>query len=401
MTSHRMRLLPLMLVLLAAAACSEQLTTPANCPALCPGGQGDVLSILLRPVDNQDSTFQGYLPPGQGGSLLASDAIRAGDDRTVIRFFPRSDSIQTSDTTQIGYTIDSVAFELSILARDTTVNGLSVFFYRLPATVDSSLSFQTLEDSLNPNNLIDSITVADSVVTGKVRLMLTGADLAKVTIPAADSGVLAIGLRIRGDQPTGVRLGSSQAGSSSPVFFSYVKADTADTALQHRAFTRFPSYNSWRRRNPPALNPDRLTIGGDSAARALIRFALPDGIRDSAIVIRATLELEPLDSLFGLRGDSAIVQVRNLLADFGAKSPPATTLVGQRRIAPDGDTTITVEVTSLVRQWQGSSPLPSTLLVALAPEGSTFMRGEFGSTRDGVSPRLTITYELPFPFERP
>lgn len=401
MTSHRMRLLPLVLVLLAAAACSEDLTTPANCPALCPGGQGDVFSIVLSPVNNLDSTFQGYLPTGQGGSLLVSDAIRAGDDRAVIRFFPRSDSIQFADTVKVGYSIDSVAFEVSILARDTAVNGLSVFFYRLPATIDSSLTFQALEDSLNPNNLIDSVAVADSVITGKVRLVLTGADLAKVAIPVADTGVLAIGLRIRADQPTGVRLGSSKAGSSSPVFFSYVKADTADTALQRRAFSRFPSYNSWRGRNPPALNPDRLTIGGDSTARALIRFALPDGIRDSAIIIRATLELEPFDSLFGLRGDSAIVQVRNLLADFGAKSPPATTFVGEHRIAPDVDTTITVEVTGLVRQWQGSSPLPSTLLIALAPEGSTFMRGEFGSTRAGVSPRLTITYELPFPFERP
>ena len=36
------------------------------------------------------------------------------------------------------YTVDSVLLNLTLVARDTLVNGLKLYLYRLPSTIDST-----------------------------------------------------------------------------------------------------------------------------------------------------------------------------------------------------------------------------------------------------------------------
>ena len=68
-------------------------------------------------------------------------------------------------------------------------------------------------------------------------------------------------------------------------------------------------------------DPSLLAIGGAPSARSLIRFPWPPFLRDSAQLMRVTLELVPTAPFTGLKGDTAFVQARPLLADFGGKSP--------------------------------------------------------------------------------
>ena len=59
------------------------------------------------------------------------------------------------------------------------------------------------------------------------------------------------------------------------------------------------------------------------------------------------------------------------------------------------------DVTSLDTLWQPPNHLPPALFLALQPEGSSFTQAVYGSTRQGVAPRLRLTYVLPYPFETP
>ena len=46
----------LVLVAALAAGCQEELTSPGQCPQLCPGGDVRTLDIVLTPAVGRDST---------------------------------------------------------------------------------------------------------------------------------------------------------------------------------------------------------------------------------------------------------------------------------------------------------------------------------------------------------
>ena len=389
--------------LLAAVVlgCQEELTAPAECPTLCPG-EFEVRDTVLPALPAQDSSFEGYVLAGQGLGLRVSNQLPVSNDRAVVRFNPRPDSILVADTFRT-YTIDSVALELSVIRRDTAVDGLKLFLYRLPATVDTGVTFTDVENALIPANLIDSFTVADSLVTARLRTVLSGADLAKVDIPPADSGKLAFGVRIEAPVPTGVLVGSVSSGSSAPLFLNYVHADIADTTLQRRTITVGTGFNTFVSETKPPLDPNLLTVGGVPSARALIRFDLPPALRDSAQILRASLEVVPTGPVPGLPNDSAIVVTREVLADFGGKSAVSSTRFVEATLFTGQTDTLRVEVVRLVQDWQVGN-VPFAFMLALGPsdEGSSFTRATFGSTRSPAGqPRLRVTYLKRFPFERP
>ena len=68
--------------------------------------------------------------------------------------------------------------------------------------------------------------------------------------------------------------------------------------------------------------------------------------------------------------------------------------------------TLRIEVTRIVQLWQSSRTRPQSVFLRLGPEGATFARGVFFSTRSAaggvlVAPRLRITFQRSFPFENP
>lgn len=387
---------------LLLAACQEKLAAPAECPDLCPG-EYDVREDTLFALTDRDSAFVGYLEAGQGSSLLVSNQFPVGDYRAAYRFAKRTDSLAFNGVDK-AYAFDSLALEITLGYRDTTVHGLKVFLYRLPATLDSTSTFAQIDGAFSPATIVDSFMVDDSVVTKRLRVVYTGADTTKLSIPAGDSAVLALGVQIRADQGTGIRMGGAGAGSGSPSFISYVHLLDTDTLKVQRVITPGILFNTYVSPTPLAIDPNLLTLGGAPSARSLIRFPWPAFLKDSATLIRATLQLLPPFPVEGLGDDTAFAVIRPIIADFGGKSPAVTdanfgTTVP---VLPGTADTISVEVRRQLTSWQGSNPVPPALILSLIPEASSFSRIIVGSSRTpGKVPRIIVTYALKFPFGKP
>ena len=388
---------------LLVAACQERLTAPGECPATCPGGTPVVRDTVLDA--EFDTTYVGYLIPGATGAgfLVSNGMIGGVTDYGVVRFLPRADSILAADTFRT-YTIDSVALEFTLLARDTLASGLRLEFHRLPAATDSGVAYGDVVTPVNDNaTLVDSATVPDSARRGYVvRFVFSdSAALARVALAPGDSGVLALGVALVGGPASGVRINGTSGGAN-PKFITYVTADVADTTAQAQVITRGPAFSPYVSSSPAIPDQAVLTVGGGAVARAFIRFPWPAYLRDTALLARATLELTPADTIRGLPGDSAFVTVRGIQADFGPKSP-ASSIGGTKYLAIGSLDTLRIDVIAEVQAWQRNTlPDPPVLLASLTPEGASFTVPTFLSTRSGAGrPRLHVTYQIPFDFERP
>lgn len=391
------------LAVLGVGSCQEQLTAPAQCPEACPGGRPVVRDTVLSAVVGGDSSFSGYIISGSSlGGLLVSDSLGGLDDRAYLRMLSRADTVLI-DSTYHTFTIDSVALSVTVLAHDTAVHGLFLYLYRIPASTDSGQSFDAVDSLLTPANLLDSVAIADTLVSQTVRLVYFDSTLAKVNIPPADSGQLALGFRIRASAHTGARLGGIGSGSAVPIMTSYVTvAGDTDTTTMHQSIVRAPEYTKFVERSTFAPDPNLLVVGGQDGARALVRFPFPAYLKDSVILVRATLQLTPNDTIGGLPDDSTAVIASGILADFGAKSPRFS-LTSTTTIIPGTIDTVGIEVVSQVRVWQTANPVvPFAFMVSLYPEGASFSEPRFRSTRaGGGAPTLRITYQVPFNFQRP
>lgn len=392
------------LAAVALSGCQEKLTAPADCPALCPGGQPQVYDEVFIATTGADSSYRGYVQPHQAGALLASNGLLGFEERALIRFLARADSVSVRDTLR-GYTIDSVAFSFTVAARDTTVEGLQLLLYRIAPTFDSATTFAGVAPAFIPDSLVATVNVPDTLNTGVVRTIFQGADLARVQIAAADDGKLALGVGIAAPRPTGVRLGAL-AGGTGALFTTYVTLDVPDTGTAKlRTIPLGTVFNTYVSEVPEVSDSTLLAVGGAPSARSLLRFDLPARIRDSATIVRATLELTPVAPITGLPFDPARLLARGVLADVGAKSPVSTSI---GRVPEDtleiGATTVGIEAVRLVELWLGSSSRPSALMLSLTPEAASFSRPVFYSTRaadPALRPRLRLSYLLSFPFETP
>ena len=392
------------------SGCQEKLTAPADCPALCPGGQPVVYEEVFTPILGADSSFRGYVQPYQAAGLLASNGLLGFEERALIRFGRRQDSVSVRDTLR-AYTIDSVAFNLSLLARDTTLTGLQVELYRIPKAIDSTVTFAGTAPAFAPESLIATIIVADTLKRGLLRAVFDSTQLDRVAIAPGDSGQLAIGVRIASPTPTGVRLGALASGVPA-LFTTYVTADIPDTGTAKlRTIAPGPAFNTTVS-EVTVDDSTLLAVGGAPSARSLLRFSLPSRIRDSATIVRATLELTPVAPLAGLPTVPDTMAARALLADVGAKSPVSGTagITGRFPAPTDtldiGATTVSFEVVRLVELWLGKTTRPSALMLSMSPslEAASFTRPVFYSSRaadPAVRPRLLISYLLSFPFETP
>ncbi|HWN19296.1 MAG TPA: hypothetical protein VNO19_10320 [Gemmatimonadales bacterium] len=398
-----------LLAVITIAGCQEELTAPADCPALCPGGQPEVFDEVFPAVTGADSSYVGYVQPYQAPAMLVSNGLQGFEDRGLVRFLARASTVTVRDTART-YTIDSVALSFSVVARDTNQTGLQLELYRLPPSFDSSATFGSVAPAFVPENLVATVDVADTLNAGVVRTVLQGADLSRVEIPAADSGRLALGIRIDSPVPTGIRVGALASGSG-PIFTTYATLDVPDTGTARlRTIPLGPALTTYVEEVPPVIDTTLLTVGGSVSSRALLRFSLPSRIRDSATIIRATLELTPVAPITGLPTDPGILLSRPVLADVGAKSPVNPTVGLTGLLAPPADTlevgttTVSLEAVRLVELWLGRTTRPSALMLSLTPEAASFTRPVFYSTRaadPALRPQLRISYLLSFPFETP
>ncbi len=403
-TSRRRWVVPAFLAVVAvvSGACSEKLLTPANCPELCPGGQIVVYDTVLTPIAGADSSFSGYVAANQSTGFLVSNNLPAADARGFVRFVRRSDTVFVQDTART-YTIDSVKISLTLDARDTLQGGIFLLLYKLPPTVDSNATFSELTAAFTPEAFLDTVEVPDTLLTGKLSALFSGETLARVALAPGDSGVLRLGVALTAPAATGVRMLTLRAGSGAPTFQTFVHASVTDTTLQPQTITRIPSYNSYVTAAPfPGPTPTTLVVGGAPSARALMRFPWPSVLKDTAEIIRATLELVPVAPIEGLANVNSSMVVQGILVDLGAKSPTIADPTAITTLKVPTSLPQSFEVLKIVKLWQGSAGRPPALFALLSPEGSSFSVPVFGSTANPTyQPRLRIEYVRPYQFALP
>lgn len=377
--------------------CTEHLTQPGVCPTFCPGGAAVFKDTVITASFGTDSSFSGYLSNAELTSVLVSSGGSYGETRGIIRFLTRGDSLSVKDTLRT-FTVDSAIIDFTLQAHDTTQANAFIDLYRLPHTVDSTTTQPQLDALLTPDRLIQSVPIRSALGNGLYHVVLQGADLAAIAFAPTDSTRLRVGFRIRADGPTAGRIGAPAAGASGPVFATYVTADIADTTLRKQVITRASDFAVTARNLGVVVDHSVLVVGGYPVARTFLRFAIPNFLRDSVTIIRATLELTGARPVFGIPSDTAQLVANAILADFGAKSPVSTTRFA---LVPmiSGSQSVSLEVATIIRTWQGKTPLPTVIRLALGSEGATFIAPTFASSRSATGmPRLRITYRPPYSF---
>ncbi len=390
------------LLALGLAACQEKLTTPGGCPELCPSDNLVIEDVVLEA--QLDSTYTGFLGAGEGSRLLLANGLGGEDYISVVRFARRNDSITVRDTLR-PFAIDSVLLTVNLEGRDPAAAGLTIEVYKLPASIplDASTTHAEVAAALVPERRIRVVPIANDFASGALRMAFSGSELDAIAFAPEDDNVLRLAFRLVAPEPTGVLLASSATGSTGPGFITFTRVALADTTIR-QPLPRIVQFQTSLDATPsPAPSPDLLTVGGAPSSRAILRFVLPPRIRDSAEIIRATLQLVPVAPFSGMTGDSASLDTRGVFSDLGAKSPrisSAEALIVRKRLVAGSADTLFVEVTPVVRLWATDPAPPAALFLALDPEASSFTLAQFGSSRiPGARPTLRITYALPYPFE--
>jgi len=389
--------------LVGLLGCTEDFTTPGYCPQTCPGGNIVIRDTVIDAVVDGDSSYFGYLAPGEGTGLLVSTAEPADQYLTAMRFGAFPDSVRIGDSLY-AFVVDSVGISLGVLARDPDATGIALQVYRAPVTVDSGITFAEVAGYVVPATFLDSITVPDTLENGNVQVVFRGADLVKVAIPAADSGVIALAVSVTADSATGVELGSTTAAGFLPRITWYISVPEVDSTKQPAPIQRVPTFDTYVQQNPPAPDPDVLQVGGAPSARFIVRFSIPDSVIVGVEILRAELLLTPTTPIAGVPGIGTTITARGVLSDQGGKSPLVPLLASTTAVTVGSADSVTVEVIDLVRTWQvieGTRPAQAFFL-SLQPEASSFTLPVFASTRSpSGAPRLRLTYVYPLDFEEP
>ncbi len=378
-----------------AAACVERATAPATCPAYCPSGSLTVVDTLLRGAVSRDSAYRGYVPAHHAGVMLAA-ALPGIDSRAIFRLAPLGVRVAlgTDTTTSPIIGVDSLRLFLSITRRDTAAHNLTLALYRLPLGIDSTTTFADLAGAFT-----DSLASVAVDTTKRVAVVMR-LDSSQAPYASADSGKLALGIRVGADSLASIAL-------TVDTIRWFVKVDSihgSDTTLVHKLYTRGVTFRSFVFDPPPAPFGSMLAVGGVPSARSILRLSVPRAILDSAQIIRATLILVPAVPASGAPADSFKIEAHTVLADFGAKSPlvfdATRTDTALIRIGATGATdTLTIEITNLVQFWATDTLAPTTVMLRSQAEGANLAEIRFFSSATPASaPVLRLTYAPRFPF---
>jgi len=380
-----------------------------------------MIDTVLPGAIGQDSSFGrpvGYLSPNQAVALLAV-SVPGRESRPILRTIPVPARVAVAADTTTGAVIgvDSLRLTLTITRRDTAAHNLTLSLYALPLTIDSTTAFHDLDGpfagaavrTLNVDNLLakpglkDPVT-RDSAIVDNVNHRITlwiGLDSAQAPFVAADSGKLALGVRVSADSRASVVLFSLEAGQTTlrgPLVTWFLKVDSLGLKTVPRTRLAPPSFDSFVF-DPPALPiGSSLVVGGVPAARTILRMALPAVIHDSSRVIRATLEFVAAAQIEGTTAESFPVVAAPVITHFGAKSPVYGTHVDTTWIAIAPIATVRIDVTSVVGFWATDSVAPTTLVLRQLPEGALFPELRWHSSADVAQrPTLHITYAPRYP----
>jgi hypothetical protein len=419
---------PLVFVL-SLTTCTEDLTSPGNCPDFCPVAAISIIDTVLTGTVSGDSSFgrpNGYVDPDDAIGLLAADFPSIGrDSRPIMRTYRLASRVPIAADTTTGAVIgvDSLWLSFTVGGRDSAARNVRLGIYRLPLTIDSTTTFGDLTSSfvtplrtVNLDSLAAHPGSADPVTGDSVAVdsannrlrVFVKFDSAQVPLVAGDSGKLAFGIRVSADTLASVTIPSAQNVFLGPAVLWFVKADSAGAAVIHtrtntstaRSLTAggLDGFDSFVFQPPAAPLGTDLIVGGVPSVRTIMRLAVPRAIRDSARIILATLELIPTTPPVGIPADSFRVIAYPVIADFGAKSPLSTSFTDTTRIYITPVDTIRLNLTRVMINWTLNGALPTTLFLRQVPEGAQFAELHFHSSLDTpYRPRLRVTYSPRYP----
>lgn len=378
---------------LAALACFENPTSPAQCPDFCPAGGLAIVESLLSTAIERDSSFVGYVQAHQAPVLVAS-SVPGAQSRPIWVTLPIETRFRIdtgTDTTTGPIVVDSMKLTVTVLRADTAaVHNLRLAFYQLPVGIDTTTTFADLASAFAGTPLrtinVDSIAALESrrdTVTGDTVLAIDSArnrvalrikfTSSQTGFSAADSGKLGLGVIATGDSPPSIALGSVESGLGATAWWFY-RVDSAGKLIRPDSLplkapdslAALPSFDTFVFDSPPVTLDSNLTVGGVPSIRSLLRFKLPRGLRDSTQIIRATLQLVPAGAAV-TTADSVFLRVKRLIADLGAKSPVVIdTLVASSPpfVGVPADT-VRIEMTTLFRLWQADTNAVTAVYLSL------------------------------------
>lgn len=390
------------LVLGVVAGCKEQITTPGKCPALCPSGHVQLADTVLTAADVADTSVRGFVLVREAAYLLAStlDSLQS----VILIRFNKRDSLwfpTTTDTAVAGAS-DSVVLDLHLLQRDTAVKQVRLLVYRLPAQFDTGASYASILPYFADSNLVDTITIADSVSNGDLPVRIADS----LAIPPGDSGVASLGIAVLAPAQTLVTVGSGNLGTSAPLLSYYVHARAPLDTLTH-VFSVEPAVDMFVLSPPPVQPPAGvLAIGGIPTARAMVRLSLPKVVQDSNAVVRATLLLTTTGPVGGFARDSFYVVAEPVVRDFGIKSVlwPDSAVSGSAKVYPGQTGVVSMDIAPILRFWGTTTgdSTPRLLMIRAYPEGTIVGDARFAGRAAGAAgPQLRVTYVKPYTFGLP
>ena len=388
--------------LVAIAGCRERLTT-AGCSTLCPPSQVQLVDTVLATSDVSDTSVRGYVLVREASYLLASslDSLKS----VILIRFSKRDSVwypDTQDTAYVG-TQDSVVLSMQILQRDTSVKQLRLLVYRLPARFDTAATYAAIQSYFVAANLVDTVAISDDSGAGTYQLMRIAHSLA---IPAADSGVVSLGIAMVAAGKTAVTFASGNLGTSTPVLSYYAHARAPLDTLSH-VFSVDQFLSLFVMSPPPGQPPAGvLSVGGIPTARATLHLSLPKVVVDSTAVVRATLLLNSTAAAGGFAHDTFTVIAQPVVRDFGVKSVlwPDSAISGSVRIAQGQNGPVELDIAPILRFWGTTvgDSTPRLVVLRVYPEGSILGAVEFAGRGAGpTGPQLRVTYVKPYRFGLP
>jgi hypothetical protein len=265
---------------------------------------------------------------------------------------------------------------------------------------------------INVDSLVRAANQKDTVTQDSVRvdgahvLVRIKLDSAQARFVAADSGVLAYGVRIAADTATSAAFGSNESGDP-PLLTWYFRVDSAGT-MSHQVRSVAPQFDSYVFDPPPAALDSTLAVGGMPSSRSVVRVVLPRRLRDSTQILRATLQLVPAVPARGAPIDSFTLVAHAVVADLGGKSPLIGSLgadssfLGTGPVLINSTDTVRVEITRILRRWAADTLAPNAFVLRSASEGGVLTEIRFQpSANAAFRPTIRLTYASKYPFGLP
>ena len=427
----RIAALVALIVLVGAAACSEQLDSGATCSTLCPLKNEQLRDTVLDPVA-LDTSLAGFPLLGATRALLLATAPSPDsvDMRAVIRFdsLPTkygppaggdSVAITTVDSTYLHLTIDTTGTQTTPLPVPITVEA-----YDVDTTIGVDTTTAMLAPLFRADRRIGTVTLpAGTLIADSLRVKLSDTVFAA---KARAGARLRIGLRVVSTAPAQLRVSGVRSGATLSSTAPSVTFDAATDTI-YKAVTVSPASST------PTTDPatqgalvdqslvvvsprgtigSDLLVGGMPGRRSLIRFNIPIQLTDSTDVVRAVLELTQKPVRYVAATDTvrlrsegvlATTSVTDLVTVAGLAAPvglSADTL----SLSPADSGTRSFSLVTLVRAFRA---LPSTTVRAVALrvplEGAQVGEVRFFSSEavPAVRPRLRLTYIPHTPFGTP